>query len=77
MRIAALAASGVGGYSGATFAWGTGAMQLAGLTFRSITARPVVLKLKRPVVARIAAHPDVPGIGLEWNEDAVAAHLAP
>src|SRR5215216_6461365 len=29
-------------------------MQLASLTFKSIRARPVVLKLKRPVVARIA-----------------------
>jgi mandelate racemase len=29
-------------------------MQLASLTFKSITARAVVLKLKRPVVARIA-----------------------
>ena len=31
------------------------AMPLAPLTVRDITARPVVLKLKRPVVARIAA----------------------
>ena len=30
------------------------------LTFRSITARPVVLKLKRPVVARIATITDWP-----------------
>src|SRR5260221_12452574 len=30
------------------------AMQLAPLTFKSIRARAVVLKLKRPVVARIA-----------------------
>jgi putative SOS response-associated peptidase YedK len=29
-------------------------MQLAPLTFKSIRARAVVLKLKRPVVARIA-----------------------
>jgi mandelate racemase len=29
-------------------------MQLASLTFKSLRARPVVLKLKRPVVARIA-----------------------
>ena len=29
-------------------------MRTASLTFRSVTARPVVLKLKRPVVARIA-----------------------
>jgi mandelate racemase len=31
-----------------------------GLTFRSVTARPVVLKLKRPVVARIATITDWP-----------------
>jgi mandelate racemase len=36
------------------------AMQLAPLTFKSITARPVVLKLKRPVVARIATITDWP-----------------
>src|SRR2546426_5886154 len=29
-------------------------MQLASLTFKSLRARPVVLELKRPVVARIA-----------------------
>src|SRR5947209_5954011 len=29
-------------------------MQVESLTFKSIRARPVVLKLKRPVVARIA-----------------------
>jgi mandelate racemase len=35
-------------------------MQKASLTVRSITARPVVLKLKRPVVARIATITDWP-----------------
>src|SRR6476646_6180014 len=35
-------------------------MQLASLTFKSIRARAVVLKLKRPVVARIATIPDWP-----------------
>jgi mandelate racemase len=37
-------------------------MQLAPLTFKSIRARAVVLKLKRPVVARIARITDWPGI---------------
>ncbi len=32
----------------------------APLTVRSVTARPVVLKLKRPVVARIATITDWP-----------------
>ena len=36
------------------------AMQLAPLTFKSIRARAVVLKLKRPVVARIATITDWP-----------------
>src|SRR3954463_15887238 len=35
-------------------------MQLAALTFKSIRARPVVLKLKRPVIARIATIPEWP-----------------
>src|SRR4029453_14442063 len=35
-------------------------MPSTSLTFRSITARPVVLKLKRPVVARIATITDWP-----------------
>jgi mandelate racemase len=35
-------------------------MQLAPLTFKSIRARPVVLRLKRPVVARIATIPEWP-----------------
>src|ERR1039457_6998489 len=38
------------------------AMQLAPLTFKSIRARAVVLKLKRPVVARIATITDWPVI---------------
>ncbi len=35
-------------------------MRLETLTLRSIRARPVVLKLKRPIVARIATIPDWP-----------------
>src|SRR2546428_14168791 len=35
-------------------------MQLAKLTLKSLRARPVVLKLKRPVVARIATITDWP-----------------
>lgn len=35
-------------------------MQFASLTFKSIKARPVVLRLKRPVVARIATITDWP-----------------
>ena len=35
-------------------------MQLAPLTFKWIRARPVVLKLKRPVVAKIATIPEWP-----------------
>jgi mandelate racemase len=38
------------------------AMQLAPLTFKSIRARAVVLKLKRPVIARIATIADWPVI---------------
>ena len=37
-------------------------MQLAPLTFKSIRARAVVLKLRRPVVARIATITDWPMI---------------
>ena len=37
-------------------------MQTPSLTFKSIRARPVVLKLKRPVVARIATITDWPMI---------------
>jgi hypothetical protein len=39
---------------------GVVAMPLAPLTFKSIRARAVVLKLKRPVVARIATITDWP-----------------
>ena len=35
-------------------------MRSATLTFKSIRARPVVLKLKRPVIARIATITDWP-----------------
>jgi mandelate racemase len=35
-------------------------MQFEHLTFKNLRARPVVLKLKRPVVARIATIPDWP-----------------
>src|ERR671910_2247039 len=35
-------------------------MPVASLTFKSIRARPVVLKLKRPIVARIATITDWP-----------------
>ena len=35
-------------------------MTPASLTFRSLRARPVVLKLRRPVVARIATITDWP-----------------
>ena len=50
------------------------------LTFRSITARPVVLKLKRPVVARIAAITEWPLvlIDLQTEEGIVGrAYLEP
>ncbi len=40
-------------------------MSLPQLTFRGITARPVVLKLKRPVVARIATLTDWPIIVID------------
>ena len=43
-------------------------MQLAPLTFKSISARAVVLKLKRPVVARIARITD-------WPVTAVSASI--
>jgi mandelate racemase len=44
-------------------------MPLASLTFRSIRARPVVLKLKRPVVARIATITDWPLILIDLVTD--------
>ncbi len=47
-------------------------MQLAPLTFKSIRARPVVLKLKRPVVARIATIPEWPLILIDlFTEEGV------
>jgi len=44
-------------------------MPLASLTFHSIRARPVVLKLKRPVVARIATITDWPLILIDLVTD--------
>jgi mandelate racemase len=47
-------------------------MQLASLTFKSISARAVVLKLKRPVVARIATIPEWPLILIDlFTEEGV------
>src|SRR3981081_1647255 len=47
-------------------------MQLAPLTFKSISARAVVLKLKRPVVARIAPSPEWPFILIDlFTEEGV------
>jgi mandelate racemase len=47
-------------------------MQLASLTFKSIRARAVILKLKRPVVARIATIPDWPMILIDlFTEEGV------
>ncbi len=47
-------------------------MQLASLTFKSIRARAVILKLKRPVVARIAAIADWPLILIDlFTEEGV------
>jgi mandelate racemase len=44
-------------------------MRFEALTFKSITARPVVLKLERPVVARIAAITDWPLILIDLYTD--------
>ena len=44
-------------------------MQLTPLTFKSIRARAVVLKLKRPVVARIATITDWPLILIDLFTD--------
>jgi mandelate racemase len=55
-------------------------MQLASLTFKSIRARPVVLKLKRPVVAKIATIPEWPLILIDlFTEEGVVgrAYLEP
>jgi len=47
-------------------------MQFAPLTFKSIKARPVVLKLKRPVVARIATITDWPIILIDlYTEEGI------
>jgi mandelate racemase len=55
-------------------------MPHAALTVRSITARPVVLKLKRPVVARIATITDWPLILIDFlTEEGIVgrSYLAP
>jgi mandelate racemase len=44
-------------------------MQVEKLTFRSITARPVVLKLRRPVVARIATIAEWPLILIDLHTE--------
>ena len=44
-------------------------MRFSSLTFKSITARPVVLKLKRPVVARIATITDWPLILIDLDTE--------
>src|SRR5215217_3952885 len=45
------------------------AMQAASLTLRSVTARPVVLKLKRPVVARIATIAEWPLVLIDLHTE--------
>jgi L-alanine-DL-glutamate epimerase-like enolase superfamily enzyme len=52
-------------------------MEFEALTLERIEARPVVLKLERPYeVSDSELHmPNVPGVGLAWDEKAVAAHL--
>ena len=55
-------------------------MRLQTLTLQSIRARPVVLKLKRPVVARIATLTDWPLILIDlYTEEGVIgrAYLEP
>src|SRR6266508_3330428 len=55
-------------------------MHPASLTFKSIRARPVVLKLQRPIVARIATITDWPLIliDLQTNEGVVGrSYLEP
>src|SRR5438105_4370877 len=44
-------------------------MQVASLTFKNIRARPVVLKLKRPVVARIATITEWPLILIDLQTE--------
>jgi mandelate racemase len=47
-------------------------MRLASLTFKGIVARPVVLKLERPIVARIATITDWPLILIDlYTEEGV------
>ena len=52
-------------------------MEFDTLTLERIEARAVVLKLERPYeVSDSELHiPNVPGVGLSWDEAAVAAHL--
>jgi mandelate racemase len=50
-------------------------MQVAPLTFRNLRARPVVLKLKRPVVARIATIAEWPLILIDlFTEEGIVGH---
>ena len=50
-------------------------MSFETLTLKSIRARPVVLKLKRPVVARIATLADWPLILIDlYTEEGVIGH---
>ena len=49
--------------------WGTHAMSFQSLTLRSISATPVVLKLKRPVVARIATITEWPLILIDLHTE--------
>jgi mandelate racemase len=44
-------------------------MRFESLTFRRTVARPVILKLKRPVVARIAAFTEWPLILIDLETD--------
>ena len=44
-------------------------MQLASLTFKELRARPVVLKLRRPVIARIATITDWPLILIDLHTE--------
>jgi len=51
------------------------AMQPASLTFKGIRARPVLLKLRRPIVARIATMDDWPLILIDlYTEEGVVGH---
>ncbi len=50
-------------------------MQLAPLTFRSLRARAVVLKLKRPIVAKIATSSEWPLILIDlFTEEGIVGH---